>query len=185
MSETRNIQSPASGTESVRTTREQVTGLRLLAVTALLLLGLHSPGQAKGLADWSDVPAVAPGTKTIVLLFKDQARRGSRKIKGVFASATAESITVMTPDGQARTLDKKSVRTVLIRRPWSKRYPGWFVLGGGIMLYEATWGRSDDLTLLGKLVVAYGVLVYPVAALTFYGLRLKALYKILPEQRIP
>ncbi len=95
------------------------------------MLACTPAAQAKGLADWSDILNVAVGTKAIVLLFKDATPRGARKIKSVFGSATADSATVLVPNGLTRTLAKKSVRVGLIRRPWSKRYPGWLVLGGG------------------------------------------------------
>ena len=83
----------------------------------------------------------------------------------------------------SRALAKKSVRAVLIRRPFSKRGPGWIVLGAGIALYEALWGRHDDLNVWGKLVFAYPIFAALPAALTFYGLRVKALYKVDPNQR--
>ncbi len=46
-------------------------------------------------ADWSRVQAVPHDTKTKVLLYQDAAPRESRRIKGRFHSATAESITLV------------------------------------------------------------------------------------------
>ena len=81
------------------------------------------PGYAaKHMPDWSKVQAVPPGKPTTVLLYKDEAPRGSRKIKGLFDSATVETITLMLEDGQTRTLQKQSVRKVLTRRPFAKRW---------------------------------------------------------------
>ena len=69
------------------------------------------------------------GTATKVVLYQNQASRVNRKIKGHFHSATAESITLLVPDGQLRTLQKEAVRKVPVRRPFKKRYQGWITLG--------------------------------------------------------
>ena len=53
------------------------TGLVLL-----LLLFLLPPCAAKHMPDWSKVQAVPRGTKTQVLLYKNEAPSGARKIKG-------------------------------------------------------------------------------------------------------
>ena len=97
-------------------------------VPLLLLIGLQVCA-AKHMPDWSRVQAVPSGRPTTVRLYKDEAPRGSRKIKGLFDSATAETITLLLRDGQSRTLEKRAVRKVLIRRPFAKRWPGWVALG--------------------------------------------------------
>ena len=96
------------------------TGLVLL-----LLLFLLPSCAARHMPHWSRVQAVPPKTKTDVHLYKDEAHQGSRKIKGRFESAAADSITLKLKDGQTRTLEKQAVRKVLTRRPFSKRKPGW------------------------------------------------------------
>ena len=75
--------------------------------------------------DGSKVQAVKPGTPTTVVLYKDQAPRGSPKITGYFHSATEDSITLERQDGQRHTFQKSAVRKVLKRRPIWKRYQGW------------------------------------------------------------
>ena len=79
--------------------------------------------------DWSKVQRVAPGTRTTVLLYKDRAPGGLRKIEGRFKSATPEAITLSLPGGNPYTLQKQDVTKVLVYRPLSKRYPGWITLG--------------------------------------------------------
>ena len=94
----------------------------------LLSLSLLPSCAARHTPDWSRVQAVPPKTKTDVHLYKDEAHQGSRKIKGRFDSAAADSITLKLKDGQTRTLEKSAVRKVLTRRPFAKRWPGWVAL---------------------------------------------------------
>ena len=94
-------------------------------------------------ADWSRVQAVPLNTKTKVLLYKDAAPEGSRRIKGRLRSATVNSISLVLKDGQTRTVRKQAVRKVLIPRPFSKRKPGWITLAVssilmGIMMLDTT-----------------------------------------------
>ena len=115
---------------------------------------LYQEGAKK--ADWSKVQAAAPGTKTQVLLYKDEvpAQVGkmkdsfnpARQIRGRFDSATANSITLLLKDGQTRTLQKQSVRKVLTHRPFSKRKPGWIALGVafGVMQTLLSMSASVD-----------------------------------------
>ena len=98
-------------------------------VIPLLLLAVGLPSCATHRPHWSKVQAVAPKTKTEVQLYKDEAPRGNRKIKGFFYSATDDSLTLALKDGQRRTLQKLSVRKVLTHRPFAKRWPVWVVLG--------------------------------------------------------
>ncbi len=59
--------------------------------------------------DWSWVQAVEPGTQITVVLYKDQAPRGRRKVKGYFHSATDNSITLQ-PSVLSRKYMSKVVR---------------------------------------------------------------------------
>ena len=79
--------------------------------------------------NWSRVQAVKPRTRTTVMLYQDQAPRGRRKIKGLFHSATDDSLTLERQDGQRHTFQKLAVRKVLVHRPLLKRYQGWIALG--------------------------------------------------------
>ena len=86
-------------------------------------------------ADWSRVQAVPHHRRTVVRLYQDAARPESRRIKGRFVSATAESITLVLKDGQTRTTQKQAVRKVLISRPFSKRKPGWITAGVASLMW--------------------------------------------------
>lgn len=96
----------------------------ILLVVALLCSSQAPAAKASGRikGDWSRVQTVTPGTRTTVLLYKDLAPRGKRKIKGRFHSATPESVTILLKQGQTRTVEKKDVRRVLVYRPIGNRY---------------------------------------------------------------
>ena len=128
------MKTPAGGLFRMTT----ATGLALL-----LLLSIPPSCAARHMPDWSRVQAVPPKTKTDVHLYKDEAHQGSRKIKGRFDSAEADSITLKLKDGQTRTLEKSAVRKVLTRRPFAKRWPGWVALGTPFVLEKiATSARG-------------------------------------------
>ena len=74
------------------------------ALALLLSLSLLPSCAARHMPDWSRVQAVPPKTKTDVHLYKDEAHQGSRKIKGRFDSAAADSITLKLKDGQTTHL---------------------------------------------------------------------------------
>ena len=103
----------------------------------MLLLPAIAPAQVKEnpqaskLADWSRVQALSPGVITRVQLDKNEAPSGARKIKGFFSSATDTSIVLLFADGRTRTIEKRVVRTVRVRRPFKKRYTG-FVIGAAV-----------------------------------------------------
>ncbi len=104
--------------------------------------------------NWPGVQAVTPGTRTKVVLYKDQAPRGRRKLKGRFQSATEDSLTLKMEYGPTRTLPKSAVRKVLVHRPLGKRYAVWItplvstvIAGPGII-------QADDYTVLGKALLA-------------------------------
>ena len=133
-------------------------------------------------ADWSRVQALPYSAKTAVRLYNDEAPRESRRIKGRFDSATADSITLVLKDGQTRTVRKQAVRKVLTYRPFAKRWPGWVALAIGILLME--FGMNIDLppTALQRLQ-GHATMTLPVAAAFFYGSQMKGIYKVPPRHR--
>ncbi len=96
-------------------------------VPPLLLVGLPGCAARSNMPYWAEVQHVAPDTDTEVQLFKDRSSTRSRRVKGRFLSATADSVTLRLKDGQAETIQKESVHRVRIRRPhqWAK----WAALG--------------------------------------------------------
>ena len=152
------------------------------ALALLLSLSLLPSCAARHMPNWSRVQAVPPKTKIDVQLYKDEAHQGSRKIKGRFDSAAADSITLKLKDGQTRTLEKQAVRKVLTRRPFSKRWPGWVALAIPLLLWELHFsgeppGAADRLH-------GHAITTLPIAAAFFYGSRMKGIYEVPPKHRI-
>ncbi len=156
---------------------------------ALLLAFLTA---APGLAipriktDWSAVQAVEPGKRITVLLYKDAAPAGSRKIKGLFSSATAETVTLLPANGRSRTLERRDVRKALVRRPLKKRIPGWIGLGIALFSTEyflANLDAGDDTP--EARAAAHALFTLPAAAAFFYGSRMVGIYNVPRKHRSP
>ena len=132
--------------------------------------------------DWSRVQAVPSHRKTVVRLYEDAAPPASRRIKGRFVSATADSITLVLKDGQTRTVHKQDVRKVRTWRPFKKRKPGWIALGVTLAILAAMPLDSDDTRpILAPL--AHASITFPTAAAFFYGSRMKGIYNGPPGHR--
>ena len=139
--------------------------------------------------DWSRVQIVTPGTRTTVVLYKDQAPRKKRKIKGKFHSATPETITLLLPDGQTRTQGKQAVEKVQVYRPIAKRYEGWITAGviGGIIAGSAAKSEAPSEPLpagIGAALVALVVGV-PTVVVFLVAPKMGSIYYIPPDRRDP
>ena len=149
----------------------------------LVLVLVFSGGAPEALAglwvkrDWSRVQIVRPGTRTTVLLYKDRAPRGQRKFSGRFHSATADSVTLLLPGGQTRTLPKQDVRKVKIRRPFKKRYQGWATAGAGTALGVPIMTGVDS-NAKGKLLVAAVVIAAPTVLAFLAAPRMGGIYSV-------
>ena len=131
-------------------------------------------------ADWSRVQAVPRDTKTQVRLYQDAAPRMSRRIKGRFDSATADSITLVLKSGQTRTVQKPDVRKVLTYRPFGKRWPGWVALGATLLFTEAAY--AGDIDRKSHLIVTLPVTI----AAFYFSPRMKGIYNGPPgHQMLP
>ena len=117
-------------------------------------------------------------TKTQVRLYQDAAPRRSRRIKGRFDSASADSITLVLKDGQQRTVEKPDVRKVLTYRPIGKRWPGWVALGATLLYLEGMLGRDLDRK------SHFGITLPLTSAAFFLSPRMKAIYNGPPEHRM-
>lgn len=131
-------------------------------------------------ADWSRVQSVPRDTKTQVRLYQDAAPRRSRRIKGRFDSATADSITLVLKSGQTRTVHKHAVRMVRTHRPFGKRWPGWVALGATLLYLEGLLGRDLDRK-------SHFLLTLPLTSVAFYfSPRTKTIYNGPPgHQMLP
>ena len=134
----------------------------------LLLVLASTPAAEAGLgvkSDWSKVQAVARGTRTTVVLYKDQAPRGKRKTRGHFQSATVESIRLLLPDGQTSTLQQRAVRKVLVPRPLKKRYQGWITLAVAFGVVQ-TFASIDGVS-TSEMARSHAPLTVPATVIAF------------------
>ena len=157
------------------------------ALALLLSLSLLPSCAARHMPDWSRVQAVPLQTKTEVQLYEDGAPQGSRKVKGRFDSATADSVTLTLEDGQTRRLPKSSVRKVLTRRPFLKRKPGWIALGVAFAIWEffINIDASEEPTTASARLGGHATITLPTTAAFFYGSRMGGIYEVPPEHRKP
>ena len=159
---------------------------RLHWVAAVLLLAGPS-AVAKVRSDWSAVQAVQPGKRMVVVLYDDEAPRGARKILGRFSSATAEAVTVLLPDGQPRTLERRAVRKVRSIRPIKRRRTGWIVAGivGGSWQAFMSWvNQTDELS--GRFMAGMHALVtLPTLLVALRTTAMGEIYNVPPKLRTP
>ena len=162
----------------------RVPGLPWMAAL-LLLAGL--PAMARVRSDWSAVQAVQPGKRMVVVLYNDEAPRGARKISGRFASATAEDVTVLLPDGQSRTLERRSVRKVRSVRPIKRRRAGWIVAGivGGSWQAFMSWVHQTDELSVGFMAGMHGLVTLPTLFAALRTTAMGEIYNIPPQHRTP
>ena len=141
----------------------KVTGMLLVAA---LLFSSQAPAaeafwKRKIKPDWSRVQAVTPGAWIKVLIYKDLAPVGKRKIEGHFHSATAESITILlgfAGQGRTRTVKKTDVRRVLVFRPVKERYQGKIgVVIGSALAFLVAPGIENPGAKIGSVFLIVGV----------------------------
>ena len=157
------------------------------SLVVFLLLTAAAPAAAKIRSDWSRVQAVEAGQRTRVQLYKGEVPEEDLTVKGRFESATAESITLVLPDGQTRTFEKQAVRKVLVRRPFANRVPGWVALGVTAAILEtfsavAARRASEGFTSSAR-AQAHAVFTIPIGLAFFYGSRMGGIYNVPPKHR--
>ena len=156
------------------------------SLVVFLLLTAAAPAAAKIRSDWSRVQAVEAGQRTWVQLYKGEVPEEDLTVKGRFESATAESITLVLPDGQTRTFEKQAVRKVLVSRPFANRVPGWAALGvtaGILETLSAVASTADGLYTARRKAQAHVILTLPISFAFFYGSRMGGIYNVPPKHR--
>ena len=160
-------------------TKTTATGLALL-----LLLSILPSCAARHMPDWSRVQAVPPKTKTDVHLYKDEAHQGSRKIKGRFDSAAADSITLKLKDGQTRTLEKQAVRKVLTPLPFRKRGAGWAtLLATSVLVGVLLMALGTDGAEPGEVPLMSASVIGPPTLAAFLVAKMGSIYDVPPKHR--
>lgn len=138
--------------------RRQVI-LRIVMIATLVAASL--PVVAKERAapveqDWARVESLAPGRRVTVKRFSDP------KVKGVFVSATPESVVVQSKSGEV-TIARDDVSRVLARRgkmrlaPWIGLGAG-FALGAGLTVGEGDFVQPSAAFAFGAAGAALGYL---------------------------
>ena len=137
-------------------------------------------------ADWSRVQAVPRHRKTVVRLYEDAAPPESRRIKGRFVSATADSITLRLKSGQTRTVHKQDVRKVRIWRPVKKRKPGWIALGVAFAITEllVNIDISESPTTASDRIVGHAIITFAATLAAFSVSGMGPVYDVPPKHRI-
>ena len=154
---------------------------------AAMLLLAGAPAMAKVRSDWSAVRAVQPGRRMVVVLYNDEAPRGERKIKGVFASATAGDVTVLLSDGQTRTLQRRAVRKVRSSRPITKRRSGWISAGifGGSWQGFMSWVSETEGLSLPFMLGMHALVTLPALFVALSTTDMGEIYNTPPKHRGP
>ncbi len=109
----------------------------LLAVCGAVLALVPEEGQAKSGQDWSRVQGVAVA-RPVRVVVHDDTSGGRRQFSGVFAAATADSLTIVLRDGTQRRLHREAVRRVAVKRAFLRRPHAWGLtalaaLGGAVV----------------------------------------------------
>lgn len=129
-------------------------------------------------SDWNRVHTVSPGVVTRVKIIKDEAPRGERNIKGFFSSSTDTSITILFRDGTTRTIEKGTVSTVRVRRPFKKRTTGW-VIGistAVITAYLYAGPGTGDISPSAKIIIPT-LITAPAAVAGFFMMPTRLVYR--------
>ncbi len=159
-----------------------MTDVRYLLPLAVALTLVSLPASAKLRADWSDVAALAPGSRVAVALHGDSPLLGKLKTRGELASVSQASLTLLTKDGQSITIACSAVRKVSVRLPVSRRTRGWIaaaVAFGAVQAYLSYQAAANSESLSPKgLAMAHGTLTTPVAFFALRGFRSREVYNV-------
>ena len=136
--------------------------------------------------DWSAIEQISPGRKVTVNLYTDQPFEGALSIKGRFESANASGITLYLENGESSTLPVAAVRKVRVRRPFSKRIPGWsaVALAAGlaeILLYMSSEGTPQSVQ---NRLGAHAMTTLPAMG-AFFLWPNNTVYNVPPKHRVP
>ena len=134
-------------------------------------------------ADWARVQAVPHHRETMVLLYQDAAPRDSRKTKGRFESATANSITLRLKDGQTRTFPKQAVRKVKTWRPVKERKTGWVAMVIVALIAELLMNFDAPPSVLERLA-GHAMITLPIGGGSLYGSRMGLIYDVSRKHRM-
>ena len=156
----------------------------------LLLVGLLAFGPAAEAAavknDWSKVRKTQQGRQTWVRRYKSEVPKGQpRVVPGRFASAGADSITLILSDGGSVTFEKRAVRRVSVRRPVRQRWPVYVAAATMMALNHTIIGTRVAGTEQEAFVpwMLDLLTTVPILAVGHFGLTRKIIYEVPAQHR--
>lgn len=157
----------------------------LAACGAVLVLAPES--QAKPGQDWSRVQAVEAARKVRVVIHDDKAPNAKRKLRGVFASATADGLTIGLRDGTLQTLQRDEVRRVSVKQPFLQRRKAWgltaLAASAAMVVHLLTSGASSlsGWWASGRYGQGMGLVAVPTWIISTFELSYKPIYATPPR----
>ena len=150
--------------------------------TFVVALAFAPESQAKPGQDWSRVQGVEASRQVRIVFSDDTALKGRRKLSGIFASATADSLSVVLRDGTVRTFQRGDVRRVSVKRPFLQRRKAWGVTalaafaGPALDLLLGDHSSVDGWLTSGRFWRSMGTVAIPVWIVATFGLSHKPIY---------
>lgn len=118
--------------------------LRAVCLLAILATTLNAA------SDWARVTRLPPEAQVRLLL------ENKKKVKGRFAAADADSVTLTRKNGSSQTIPRSSVRRAEAKGPVSRYAPLIGALAGAILVGAVVGTESFDATGQAILVMAAG-----------------------------
>ena len=157
----------------------------------LLLVGLlafvPAAEAAEVRADWSKVRETQPGRQTWVRRLQERSPQGAAPggVRGRFASAGADNITLILSDGQSVTFEKHTVGRVSVRRSVRQRWPAYVAAAAMMALNHAVivphvGGTEQEPIVFGLLNL---LTTAPVLLVGHFGLGRKIIYEAPAQHR--
>jgi len=161
--------------------------MRMATITGVLamcgvVLAFAPESQAKPGSDWSRVQGVEAARQVRIVLHDDESPKGRRKLKGVFASATADSLTIVLRDGTTRAFQRGDVRRVSVKRPFLQRRKAWGVTalaafaGPALDLLFGDFSSLDGWLTSERFWLSVGAVAIPVWVVATFELSHKPIY---------
>ena len=155
--------------------------------TAGLVIGLLASSMAWAdpvRTEWTAVEQIPAGRKVEVKLYTDEPFEGALSVKGRFDSANASGVTLFLENGESRTLPMRSVRKVKVRRPFSKRVPGWSAVALAAGIAEILLYVSGPSQSVQNRLGAHAMTTLPAMG-AFFLWPNNTVYNVPPGHRVP
>lgn len=155
--------------------------------TAGLVIGLLASSMAWAdpvRTEWTAVEQIPAGRKVEVKLYTDEPFEGALSVKGRFDSANASGVTLFLENGESRTLPMRTVRKVKVRRPFSKRVPGWSAVALAAGIAEILLYVSGPSQSVQNRLGAHAMTTLPAMG-AFFLWPNNTVYNVPPGHRVP